>query len=776
MMYFLLFLLLLPTWSWAATIYLDGDLTSDCTTGNYSIANRNCTGSDGNAWNTVAEIASNDADNDVVRIRSGTYAVSTKFTMQAGETLEGYLTERPTWNASTMAAGTSEAITFNGKNNGIVRNFTLTDTRKDGIRMAKVGTTACDNLTTSGMEVTRWNLDNANGIQGIYGEGCTDILTTENYVHDPAGTLGDPVQAIKYFGSGTTGTISHNAIECDGGNRCDAAIAVDAIAAASKSAVLIEYNDTRDTVRGVLIELSSKATIRYNVIRAIDQAGGDDSRGIYVRAQPSSGGQARNPQVDIFYNTIILDSTSNLGGISFFDDCAQNSTWNGTTCTPNATEGRCDDCDVRNNVIYANGSAPGIVVGENSAVDVDNTWLNNRVHRVSGTTLVCWSTLVDSAGNPCTSSGATQYTSISTWNSDIGAAVDGNQSGDPLFVNFAGSDYNLQSDSAARNAAVAISGYACNTTCDMGVFQPLEFSSVTASGNTILANFTNNVFPPYRFLDGAACSGTNRSAVIDGGSRTISACQLNGTTQVQMTFSGAVVSTTATMTITADDTDSIAVGCTHSACPTAKYATLLDISGQSLTVAGGTATLTQTNCRFESAGGSEATPDSTFGSSISLVAGSQICNRCLVDATVATSPGADYALARSATSGGTYVALTNTASDSIPYFNASLFPSRTHGEVTTEQLAGASTFVAGVSQLNANAISAPTLASGQGTELLGCFTTSAALTGQHFFKWIRTATALDAWTVVPDFTIAAVPSASGGVVGGINIVGGLITK
>jgi Right handed beta helix region len=60
------------------TRYADGQLSSNCTSGNYSIAKRNCTGSDGNAYGGVNGLqAANDAsapgDTILVRSFSGTY-------------------------------------------------------------------------------------------------------------------------------------------------------------------------------------------------------------------------------------------------------------------------------------------------------------------------------------------------------------------------------------------------------------------------------------------------------------------------------------------------------------------------------------------------------------------------------------------------------------------------------------------------------------------------------------------------------------------------------
>lgn len=64
----------LSSLAYSAEIYVDGHLPSDCTNGNYSIANHNCTGLDGNAYKTVQEgINAATGGNDTVYIRAGTY-------------------------------------------------------------------------------------------------------------------------------------------------------------------------------------------------------------------------------------------------------------------------------------------------------------------------------------------------------------------------------------------------------------------------------------------------------------------------------------------------------------------------------------------------------------------------------------------------------------------------------------------------------------------------------------------------------------------------------
>lgn len=57
-------------------MFVDGSLSADCTAGDYSIANRNCTGADGDAYNTIAEGLSNSATTETILIRSGSYTAA----------------------------------------------------------------------------------------------------------------------------------------------------------------------------------------------------------------------------------------------------------------------------------------------------------------------------------------------------------------------------------------------------------------------------------------------------------------------------------------------------------------------------------------------------------------------------------------------------------------------------------------------------------------------------------------------------------------------------
>lgn len=68
-------LLLFSLQSFAANIYVDQTLSSDCTSGNYSVANRVCNGPDGKAYNTIQKAIDTMSVGDSIFMRGGTYLV-----------------------------------------------------------------------------------------------------------------------------------------------------------------------------------------------------------------------------------------------------------------------------------------------------------------------------------------------------------------------------------------------------------------------------------------------------------------------------------------------------------------------------------------------------------------------------------------------------------------------------------------------------------------------------------------------------------------------------
>lgn len=105
----ILAILLIASPLYAANIYVDGTLSSDCPSGNYSTSARNCTGSAGNAYNTVQEAFTAMSGGDDIYIRGGTYQ-------------EGHINILPAKNGtsskwSTMQSYPSEWAILDGQRN-----------------------------------------------------------------------------------------------------------------------------------------------------------------------------------------------------------------------------------------------------------------------------------------------------------------------------------------------------------------------------------------------------------------------------------------------------------------------------------------------------------------------------------------------------------------------------------------------------------------------------------------------------------------------------------
>jgi hypothetical protein len=90
-----------------ANRYVDGTLGADCTTGNYSIANRTCTGTDGNAYRTFNLVAPGTVAGDTVHIRAGTYAAGLDCTSVTCN--DGTANSKITWKNYL-----AETVTING--------------------------------------------------------------------------------------------------------------------------------------------------------------------------------------------------------------------------------------------------------------------------------------------------------------------------------------------------------------------------------------------------------------------------------------------------------------------------------------------------------------------------------------------------------------------------------------------------------------------------------------------------------------------------------------
>ncbi|MCA9381721.1 chitobiase/beta-hexosaminidase C-terminal domain-containing protein [Candidatus Dojkabacteria bacterium] len=111
------------------TFYVDNSLGGNCS-GNYSIANRTCTGSDGNAYTTIAAAVSAASAGDTINIRQGTYSISSAINISLSSatlttTIQSYNSE-----AVTIANSNVGATSFNtaSANNLLIKDLKFTGT------------------------------------------------------------------------------------------------------------------------------------------------------------------------------------------------------------------------------------------------------------------------------------------------------------------------------------------------------------------------------------------------------------------------------------------------------------------------------------------------------------------------------------------------------------------------------------------------------------------------------------------------------------------------
>lgn len=112
----LLAMLLFPTLAEAATRYVDGNIASTCSGSTYSIASRNCSGSDGTGYKTYTEGLAALAAGDVLLVRAGTYTKSGVYGNSAGDSYGG---GAASWAAATIISnypGETYTFTHDGLN------------------------------------------------------------------------------------------------------------------------------------------------------------------------------------------------------------------------------------------------------------------------------------------------------------------------------------------------------------------------------------------------------------------------------------------------------------------------------------------------------------------------------------------------------------------------------------------------------------------------------------------------------------------------------------
>lgn len=181
-------IIFLASVSHAATRYIDITLVSNCTSGNYSIASRNCTGSDGNAYNTIAAGVTPTVAGDTLYLRGGTYPTNQRIDLQlenksgaAGAYIKiaGYPGDsKPV--LQYLESGTN--LYGNIKARGVRGYFIFEDLILDGTNLG-VETGWTIGYGNHHFEIRGIEIKNHYG-NGLYFDTVDQVLVENNYIHD----------------------------------------------------------------------------------------------------------------------------------------------------------------------------------------------------------------------------------------------------------------------------------------------------------------------------------------------------------------------------------------------------------------------------------------------------------------------------------------------------------------------------------------------------------------------------------------------------------------
>ena len=436
----------------AATIYIDGSMAGDCTTGNYSIASRTCTGSDGNAYNDIQAALTASATTDTIYFRAGAITSNASGTdgiaPKAGQTWSGYQSE-----TATITAGGSHRFVFQwvGVNTVTIRNLTLVGGTAMSIRVQNSVAPVLENLNISG-----W------GSEGLGAEGgpfagfthginvgsfsgstpTTNAVIRNLYVHDPHSQRGIWTGGITAGGWFNNGTIENNRVE---GALIHEAIWMDV--GNLQPGNIIRNNYVKGVTRSCLFnELGSVGTWYNNIC---------DSPGEF-------GFRIHHREVH------------NNAGIKFYNNTVYNPGSTGIWINGWPGTGSISNMEIKNNIIFRSNAAgqPLLSVGETYTSETTNFFQNNLFHATLNNNGVCWNNSDAGTGTSCTGS-FTMYADttagMNSFNSAIGPRVSGNIAGDPLFANPAGEDFRLCTAAGVPHASCTGASPAINAGTNVGL-------------------------------------------------------------------------------------------------------------------------------------------------------------------------------------------------------------------------------------------------------------------------------------------------------------------
>jgi hypothetical protein len=522
-MTFVIFLLLflVPSLAEAANRYVDASLSATCVGSTYSIASRNCTGTDGTGYKTLREGLRAMVASDQVFIRAGSYNATTGTGTYGNTALDtwGCTPSCPTsWETATRVSnypGETAIITgaFNldsAITGGPIEYLIIQgDVRANLIvQGGSGGWRFHGGLTHVRLQTTTVQNSTENGISG--GGNCSTTFATDIQIID---------NLIQSNGDATSGSGPINE---------------HGIYPGCSRSWLVERNTIRNNhawqvhfyASGVNNHLN--ATIRYNLVEG-HKSGSTSGSGILI----SQGSGHR------IHNNVVVSPGS--GGAALQNCIDLYGTQTGTKVYNNTCYG------MPIGVFLSNSGVTNVIV-KNNIFDNVTTPLSN-----TGGTIASWTHNLCPAATPdCGVSGSTNTV----------------ETADPGFVS-AGTNFALASGSAAINAGTATiaSGDTINyngSAPDIGAFETFGYSSATVNENSLDVTLQMSVAA---FVPVLPASGQTGWTVEVGGvaRNTVSAAKLTGTdSKVRIVFDGAVCAGGETWTVTysgsGNVTDSALIG------------------------------------------------------------------------------------------------------------------------------------------------------------------------------------------------------------------------
>ena len=382
--------LLVASMAWSATYYVDRNLTNDCTSGNYSITNRNSSGSDGIAYNTIKKAANVVSPGDTVYVRSGIYneqiTMAVSGTSGKEITFKNYSTEIATVDGTGIS---DKLINWPGK------NYIIWD----------------------GIDVRN------SGSYGLWVEGSHNTIKNCKIYNNGVGKNRTGLQVI----AGDYNNIQNNEIYNNGWN---------GLSAENCNYTTIEFNDIHDNayhmginlfpIQGKGAPMQTGNNVRYNYIH--NNAGA----GIYTRYQQN---------FEYICNVIFRNGYT---GIKFTYESGYSTSYTCNGVILNNTIADNNEDGIRSQ------SGNSLTIKNNIIVNSSNYELNIYSGATNGHDFD-YNIFYDSSFS--NKWGGTNCNSLSSWKSVSGQDVTSIYS-DPLFVNSSKGDYTLQPESSAINTGI----------------------------------------------------------------------------------------------------------------------------------------------------------------------------------------------------------------------------------------------------------------------------------------------------------------------------------